>query len=281
MPRSSIFSSEYSRGPLYQYWKERSTEEKATREQRIEEARLRARGFQPLSPASGPSSHDSYVRRATSGPPGYIAATNGGGSGSSPGEGDGDVIDEGILPASSANPLLATIRGTSIRAAEADFLPSYDAATSISIAATAASSSSASNAVPVPRSSNDQNPPPPQDPDQDGRLLNATEEKARLAHLDSQRREIERDATLARTLSSPASVLPPAPSASITPSTSTSAAALDGDADVGSRYASIVNDTSDEPEPVPASRRKKSTAGKVGRWLADAATGYTKRQERF
>jgi len=74
-PSHSLFNNEYSRGPLYQYWKERGVEEKALRTQRIQDAQLRSKGHQPLTPTFGPSSNDSYAHRATSGPPTYDAET--------------------------------------------------------------------------------------------------------------------------------------------------------------------------------------------------------------
>lgn len=253
MPQSSIFSSEYSRGPLYQYWKERSAEEKATREQRIQEAKLRAKGFQPLSPASGPSSNDSYVRRATSGPPGYITATSGVDD-----DGNRHGMDEGSASAPSnaapAVPATGRVSGRNNAAHEPDMLPPYAAATAATSTFPPAIASASDNPIPNP-----------EQPTENG-LLSASGEKARLAQLEAQRRQIESDGALAETLSCPSHSRP-------------SSAAMEGAGEIAPqtqpRRASIASDGADEPP------RRKSTTGKIGRWLADAATGYTKRQERF
>ena len=254
MPQSSIFSSEYSRGPLYQYWKERSAEEKATREQRIQEAKLRAKGFQPLSPASGPSSNDSYVRRATSGPPGYITATSGGDD-----DGNRHGMDEGSASSSSndaapAVPGTGSASGRNVAAHEPEMLPPYAAATAATSTFPPAIASASDNPIPSPEHTTENG------------LLSASEEKARLAQLEAQRRQIESDGALAQTLSCPSHSRP-------------SSAAMEGAGEIAPqtqpRHASIASDGADE------SPRRKSTTGKIGRWLADAATGYTKRQERF
>lgn len=87
----SLFNNEYSRGPLYQYWKERSQEERELRSQRVQDADLRSKGHQPLSATYGPSSNNSYTRRATSGPPAYTdsSITN---TGESNGQQPGDLL---------------------------------------------------------------------------------------------------------------------------------------------------------------------------------------------
>jgi len=85
----SLFDNQYSRGPLYQYWKERGQEEKGLREKRVQEAEARSQGRRPAGPTYGPSSDDAYHRRATAGPPTYAAAAAavvGGGGGVVPNE---------------------------------------------------------------------------------------------------------------------------------------------------------------------------------------------------
>ncbi|KIW22697.1 uncharacterized protein PV07_10967 [Cladophialophora immunda] len=198
----TIFTNEYSRGPLYQYWKERNQEEKALREQRIEEAKLRSKGFRPMEPAFGPSSTDSYAHRAASGPPAYHPDTGAGAEG---------------------------VEGSSLRqqqpqresAGGGDELPSYGASTGGAAAERGA--------------------------DEPPSLLSAEEEKARLRQLEEQRRQIQSDSALAQTLS-----------------------AEEEDPDEAAQAGK-----GKQPE------RRKSTAGKIGRWLADAASGYTKKQERW
>ncbi|OAP63988.1 hypothetical protein AYL99_03215 [Fonsecaea erecta] len=195
----TIFTNEYSRGPLYQYWKERNQEEKALREQRIEEAKLRSKGFRPMGPAFGPSSTDSYAHRATSGPPAYRHDADAG-------------AEEGAVEGSLARP------GRQGSAGQDDPLPSYGASTGQSDTAADAS------------------------------LFSAEEEKSRLRHLEEQRQQIQSDAALAQTLSA--------------------------------------QEESEEDQEQAGSKgkqpaRRKSTAGKIGRWLADAATGYTRKQERW
>ncbi|KAK4936655.1 hypothetical protein LTR10_022507 [Elasticomyces elasticus] len=80
MMQPSMFNNQYSRGPLYQYGRERSQEERQVRSQRVQDAQLRRKGQQPSSPTYGPSSNDSYTRHASSGPPPYadtsISTTN-------------------------------------------------------------------------------------------------------------------------------------------------------------------------------------------------------------
>jgi len=226
----SIFNNEYSRGPLYQYWKERSAEEKGTRDQRVEEAKIRSKGFQPLSPAPGPSSQGSYMRRATSGPPGYATATATAGEGS----GRGGSVDGGRLSQAATAAAVATPQGGE--------LPSYHAASGPPPAA--------SDPAQQGPSTNPEDPP----------LLSAADEKARLAQWEAQRHQIEDDAAIARTLSSDATE------------------EEEEGADVApERQMSSVSESSQG-----AGRRKsKSAASKVGRWLADAASGYSKKQERF
>lgn len=59
----SLFSNQHSRGPLYQYWRERSRESAEVRERRISDARERASGRQPVRPESGPSSNAEFQSR--------------------------------------------------------------------------------------------------------------------------------------------------------------------------------------------------------------------------
>lgn len=296
MPQS-IFSSEYSRGPLYQYWKERSAEEKATREQRIQEAKLRSKGFQPLSPASGPSSNDSYVRRATSGPPGYLTATATGGGG-------GDQVNpEGRVPEPSSSNVAAAA-GTLRRSHLADsdlLLPSYTDATGSLVRSPSPSPSSSAPPPPlVPpapsstnpfRASNNDDPQTPSlTPTGQGQyqgqyqcqgqgqgaselLLSATDEKARLAQLEARRRQIEQDATMAaRTFLSSSSPASTPPATTTTTTTTQVAEGLPGTLET--------EPAPTLPTPIPT-RKSKSTTSKIGRWISDAATGYSKRQERF
>ena len=65
--KPSLFNNEYSRGPLYQYWRERHREGLGTRERRILDAKERAKGKQPVSPEAGPSSNSEYQRRLARG----------------------------------------------------------------------------------------------------------------------------------------------------------------------------------------------------------------------
>ncbi|EXJ56488.1 hypothetical protein A1O7_06832 [Cladophialophora yegresii CBS 114405] len=195
----SLFSNEYSRGPLYQYWKERGQEEKFLRGQRVDEAKLRAKGFKPLDAAYGPSSSESYASREGRGPPAYA-------------------------PASTEEALAAGSRG---HIPAADELPAY-----IDTDAGLASGSDTRS-----RSHSQ--------PHEEG-LVSAEEEKARLRALEEQNQRTRSDAAIARTLSDEAP-----------------------------------DEGEDDKGKEPEARRKKSTVGKVGRWLADAASGYTKRQERW
>jgi hypothetical protein len=225
----SLFSSEYSRGPLYQYWKERSAEEKATRGQRIDEAKIRSQGFQPLSPASGPSSNDSYVRRATSGPPGYIAATSS--SIATNRDGSGNASEGGLQRTISSE--RETSSNAEARPSNED-LPSY-----INVAG-----STPTGHQPSTGRLGDHGEP--------SQLLSAEDEKARLAQLEEQRHQINQDAAIARSLSS-------------------------SDVETVERHASV-----GEGSPGRSSdTRRKSTSSKIGRWLADAASGYSKKQERW
>ncbi|KEF63343.1 uncharacterized protein A1O9_01320 [Exophiala aquamarina CBS 119918] len=231
----SIFNNEYSRGPLYQYWKERSAEEKTTRDQRIEEAKIRSKGFQPFSPTPGPSSQDSYMRRATSGPPGYVAATttgrcNGG-------------ERESMRSAFSSEPE-TTSNAASAAAARPNHgdLPSYVDATRATAAAGPTPSQPSASQAGGSQGERQQS---------QSALLSSAEDKARLAQLEAQRRQIDEDAGMARTVSAASEV------------------------EAGERQLSTASDTSQ------GTPRRKSTASKVGRWLADAATGFSKKQERF
>lgn len=226
----SIFSSEYSRGPLYQYWKERSAEEKATRDQRVDEARIRSKGFQPLSPAPGPSSNESYVRRATSGPPGYIAATSS--SIATNDNGDGDLNESGLQRTLSSEQETST--NAEARPSNED-LPSY----------INAAGSTPTGLQPSTGQLGDHGEP--------SQLLSAEDEKARLAQLETQRRQINQDAAIARSLSS-------------------------SETETVERHASVGEGS---PGRRSSDTRRKSTTSKIGRWLADAATGYSKKQERW
>ncbi|KIW92356.1 uncharacterized protein Z519_07340 [Cladophialophora bantiana CBS 173.52] len=201
----SIFTNEYSRGPLYQYWKERGQEEKALREQRIQEAKLRSKGFQPMSPAFGPSSTDAYAQRATSGPPAYHPESSEGAGGSPP--------QQHLPPVDELPPYGATagvVGGQSEPAAEGGGGCGQS-------------------------------------------LLSSEEEKARLRRLEEQHRHSQADSALTQTLSAE-------------DEQAAWTAAEEDDASTGKGK---------QPE------RRRSTAGKIGRWLADAASGYTKKQERW
>lgn len=228
----SIFSSEYSRGPLYQYWKERSAEEKATRDQRIDEAKIRSQGFQPLEPAPGPSSNDSYVRRATSGPPGYIAATSSAIATNS--DGSENVTESGLQRTLSSEG--ETSLNTEARLSNED-LPSYINATG----------STPTGHQPSTSQLGDHGEP--------SQLQSAEDEKARLARLEAQRHQIDQDAAIARSLSCSSEI----------------------ETETVERHASV-----GEGSPGRSSdTRRKSTSSKIGRWLADAASGYSKKQERW
>ena len=63
----SLFNNEYSRGPLYQYWRERSREASETRDRRVRDAKERASGKQPIFPEPGPSSNTEYQNRLARG----------------------------------------------------------------------------------------------------------------------------------------------------------------------------------------------------------------------
>lgn len=190
----SLFSNESSRGPLYQYWKERGAEEKTLRDQRVQEAKLRSKGFQPTHPAFGPSSNDSYKHRLTSGPPAYGAESD---------AGEGSALHAGR-----------------------EELPSYPVSTE-------AQQSDSAGAL-------DQTP-----------SQSAEEEKARLRQSEDRRQQISHDAAIAQTL-----------------------AAEEGQ---WQDHAPEISEEGNGKQP----ERRKSTVGKIGGWLADAATGYTKKQERW
>ncbi|KAJ9615204.1 hypothetical protein H2200_001278 [Cladophialophora chaetospira] len=202
----SLFTNEYSRGPLYQYWKERGAEERILRDQRVQEARIRSKGFTPMNAAYGPSSKESYTSRAER-PPSYANELP-----SSTAEGSGRGS------ATTAPPI-------SRLEAPSDGLPPY-----IDTTATSPTQNHFTNAI---------------SPTNDT-LLSASEEKARLQRLEEQNQMSESDAAIAQTLSA-------------------DEALENGDAEGKGK----------QPES------KKSTVGKVGRWLADAASGYTKKQERW
>ncbi|KIW77465.1 hypothetical protein Z517_09911 [Fonsecaea pedrosoi CBS 271.37] len=213
----TIFTNEYSRGPLYQYWKERNQEEKALREQRVQEAKLRSKGFRPMDPAFGPSSSDSYAQRAASGPPAYRRESD---ARRESVEGSSAVgAGVGAAQHSQRGPI-GTVGGD-------DELPSYGASTDLPAAAGEGS---------------------------DQTLLSAEEEKARLRQLEEQQRQIQSDSALAQTLS---------------------AEEEQEQAAQGEETDAAAAGKGKQPE------RRKSTAGKIGRWLADAASGYTKKQERW
>jgi hypothetical protein len=151
----------------------------------VDEAKLRAKGFNPLDAAYGPSSSESYASREGRGPPGYASVS----------------ANEGLAEGSGRNDPAG------------DELPAYIDADSGS------------------RSQ------------EEGVLLSAEEEKARLRALEEQNQLTRSDEAVARALS-----------------------------DEGPE---------EEDGKGKGPQRKKSTVGKVGRWLADAASGYTKRQERW
>lgn len=216
----SIFTNDTSKGPLYQYWKDRAAEEKTLRGQRIDEARIRSHGFQPMSAAYGPSSSESYQHRRASGPPGY--------------ENDAAVPALGMeAGVGSMNPPHDTSN-------VGDDLPPYVDTTTL-------------------HASGLSSHPPHHHPNTtaEGTLLSSSEEKSRLAALSQRHRatETNSDAAIAQTLSSEFhNELPPG----------------SGDED----------EAQGQKKPTGKERRR-SMVGKVGTWLADAASGYTRRQERW
>jgi len=220
----SLFTNDKSKGPLYDYWKDRSAEEKTQRDQRIQEAKLRSQGFTPMDPTYGPSSRDSYQARAAGGgPPGYESAGLGDEGGV---EGIGMGMGEGNISMS-----LPPRRVGSPRGGGGDELPAYNP----------------NDATPEETSSSASSAPPPTG---DDHLLSAEKEKARLAALEARhsQNQIDSDAAIAQTLSND-----------------------------DQTQAEITDPEGKGKEP----DRRKSTAGKVGRWFADAASGYTKKQERW
>lgn len=218
----SLFSNEYSRGPLYQYWRERGQEEKRMRESRVQDAKLRSKGQRPLSPTFGPSSNDSYAHRATSGPPAYRH----------------DSTD--IEPAAALPPAVtAAAADTQQEALQRDALPAYYDTT------TAAGSPPTTTTTTTSH--------------EGGRLPSAEEEKARLRAFEARQRQISADAAVARSLSHDA----------------------DANADADGEGSDSEGGHGKGKQPERGGRRKSSTAGKIGRWLADAASGYTKNQERW
>lgn len=90
--------------------------------------------------------------------------------------------------------------------------------------------------------------------------LSAEEEKTRLQQLEPQRRQIADDAAIAQILNNEDED--------------------EEDSDDQNPDEREVNGTNKAKQKRPEKRRK-STAGKIGRWLADAASGYTKKQERW
>lgn len=164
----SIFTNDNSRGPLYQYWRERGQEERALRAQRVQDAQLRSKGHQPLSPAFGPSSNDSYAHRATSGPPTYRG-------------GEGPATAPAPAPASD------------------ELLPSYRAATGRAggIKGGGGQTGSAFGSASGPASDLGTGPAP----DAASGLLTSEEEKARLQQFEEQRRQIADDAGVAESMS--------------------------------------------------------------------------------
>ncbi|EXJ77885.1 hypothetical protein A1O3_09044 [Capronia epimyces CBS 606.96] len=121
-------------------------------------------------------------------------------------------------------------------------LPSYDTATATGSAAAAAG----------PREQQSSSPSTHLYP-------SAEEEKARLRDLEDQKRQMADDAAIAQTLSGDQDV------------------EVDADAQIRSLSDEPVQDRGKGGQP----ERRKSAAGKIGRWLADAASGYTKKQERW
>ncbi|KAL2444363.1 hypothetical protein ABEF95_016425 [Exophiala dermatitidis] len=243
----SLFSNEYSRGPLYQYWKERGDEEKALRARRIQEAKLRSKGIQLMDSTYGPSSNDQYTSRATSGPPAYspdnpdyVADTVG--TTTRGLERDRESRAVPGIPQSTTSPVESE--------PHAEPLPSYH----MVVGGGATSQTQEQPTLPSPSTSGA--------PCHTGSLsLSAEEEKARL----QQRQQIEDDAAIAQTLSN--------------------------DDDAHSEGHSLNGSDNAQPETLrsnndgtqagPSQRKRKITAGKIGRWLADAASGYTKKQERW
>ncbi|EXJ88704.1 hypothetical protein A1O1_05636 [Capronia coronata CBS 617.96] len=222
----SLFSNEYSRGPLYQYWKERGEEEKGLRDQRVQEANLRSKGVRPLNPTYGPSSNEQYTSRATSGPPAYRPDDVG-----SPVPITSDpryrVGDESFSSTVSSR----------APPSEPESLPSYGTATT-GLAGSPQQTHPSSTSKYL--------------------SLSADEQKTRLHQLEVQRRQqiAAADDAAAQTLSIEEVE---------SDSTSLSEEPVQG------------RGTADGKQP----KRRKSTAGKIGQWLADAACGYTKKQERW
>jgi len=66
-----VNSNNNSSVPVHQARRERSQQERNVHARRIHTAYRHSRGQQPLSPICGPSSNDSYTRRATGRPPPY------------------------------------------------------------------------------------------------------------------------------------------------------------------------------------------------------------------
>ena len=64
---TSLFGNVSSRGPLYQYWRERNRESAEVRDRRVLDAKERARGMQPVNPEPGPSSNAEMRRRLEAG----------------------------------------------------------------------------------------------------------------------------------------------------------------------------------------------------------------------
>jgi len=205
----SLFSNQHSRGPLYQYWRERNLEEKALRDQRIADAKERATGQSPTSAAYGPSSTEQYMVRAMSGPPNY----------GGPVESDGDAAAAGYY-APEAN------------ASDSAALPSYGEATGAPDSAPGTSSSISG--------------------------LSAEEEKGRLRRR-YKREDDETDQGNGITSR---------------PTRDDHQDTLSGDEAMGPE-----NDLGNGKGKEPA--RRKSTGAKIGRWIADAASGYTKNQGRW
>ena len=212
----SIFTNDTSKGPLYQYWRDRTHEEKSLRDQRIAEARIRSEGLSPQNAAYGPSSQGSYHSREGRGPPSYAT-----------GEG-GDT-------ARATNEMMGSnSTGGGIIAPATDDLPAY-------IDTTSSSQQERTSTT----------------------HLSASEEKKRLNELEAQYRQTQSDATFAHNLAT---------------NTTTDPAHFEYQHNLPDQNNPEEEGTGNGKKP---QERKRSKVGKVGSWLADAASGYTRNQERW
>ncbi|KAJ9643251.1 hypothetical protein H2204_002147 [Knufia peltigerae] len=224
----SLFSNNHSRGPLYQYWKERSDEESSLRQNRIADARLRSRGQRPMSPTPGPSSAVSYADRASRGPPTYQRCT-----------GIGPASEETGETTTTSNTLAGrNVHSPTETDAGSDTLPPYYAVATRGEGTPPVNTSGSrmqnqvSNTTTLPSATEEEKP-----------RLSRNERHHHHHH------HIASDET-------------PAQASTMT----TTGTTIPFDDDQGNDH-----------QP----KRRKSVVGKVGGWLADAASGYTKKQERW